>query len=246
MPRTYIKNKGTTTFISSVPGSNCSGNDNYNKIDWNIDYDGKRADIELDINSNGTPRHLYLDLTNEDLANILNIPSFKMPLEERLMTDFPLEEIDTTIPSYLRDDVPISLSSIAPFSGLHEETSLSNADLLSSLKDDLPVSQTETPITDIDTSYLSDILPLNRASRPASVHLRQYSKPHSLKLEELIGPLHIKKEKSKTRRRTSKPKTLASLKHKIITPRPRTLRIALKPKSHAQSLKRRRQQITLI
>jgi len=84
MNKTYIKNKGTTTLISSIPG-----NDNYNKVDWNIDYDGKHANIEFDVNTNGKLKHASYQLNNDDLEDILNIPAFEMPLEERLLSDFP-------------------------------------------------------------------------------------------------------------------------------------------------------------
>jgi len=85
MNKTYIKNKGTTTLISSIPG-----NDNYNKVDWNIDYDGKRANIEFDVNTNGKLKHSHYQLNNDDLEDILNTPAFEMPLEERLLSDFPV------------------------------------------------------------------------------------------------------------------------------------------------------------
>jgi len=87
MNKTYIKNKGTTTLISSIPG-----NDNYNKVDWNIDYDGKHANIEFDVNTNGKLKHESYQLNNDDLEDILNIPAFQMPLEDRLLSDFPVEK----------------------------------------------------------------------------------------------------------------------------------------------------------
>jgi len=197
MPKTYIKNKGTTTFISSIPGKDCPGNDNYNKIDWDIDYDGQRADIELDINSNGKSNRLHFDLTNDDLANILNVPAFQMPLEERLIADFPLHDKEESI---LSTPMPIPIST-------------------------------------------------------ATAKMPEFSMRPS-ELEMLIQPLRIKKIKHarprnshhkrqhKTQHRNPKPITLASLKRKLITPKPRTLRISLKPKSSTASSRRQRNQLT--
>jgi len=105
MNKTYIKNKGTTTLISSIPGNNCNGNDDYNKVDWNIDYDGNRANIEMDINSNGRTKHINYELTNDDLEDMLNVPAFKMPIEDRLLSDFPLNEKDSLVLSSVPDEV---------------------------------------------------------------------------------------------------------------------------------------------
>ena len=76
MNKTFVKNRGTTTFITSIPGENFRNSDNYNKIDWDIDYDGKIANIEMDVNSNGESNHYNYELSNNDLEDILKIFSF--------------------------------------------------------------------------------------------------------------------------------------------------------------------------
>lgn len=58
------------------------------ELDWNVDYDGRDADIDIDIGHNGETARYKAVLSNEDLANILNIPSVNMPLENRLQNDF--------------------------------------------------------------------------------------------------------------------------------------------------------------
>ena len=110
MNKTYIKNKGTTTLISSIPG-----NDNYNKVDWNIDYDGKHANIEFDVNTNGKLKHASYQLNNDDLEDILNIPAFEMPLEERLLSDFPDSQ---------KNFIPIKYSRTKKNKGFDERMSL--------------------------------------------------------------------------------------------------------------------------
>ena len=82
-PETYIHSKGTSkTFIQN------DSHRGINQIDWNVDYDGNVADIDLNVNSNGSKKHYDMHLDNNDLANILNIPSSSIPLEDRLRNDF--------------------------------------------------------------------------------------------------------------------------------------------------------------
>ena len=58
------------------------------EVNWDVDYNGDNADIDLDIGSNGETTHYKAVLSNEDLANLLNIPSVNEPLENRLQNDF--------------------------------------------------------------------------------------------------------------------------------------------------------------
>ena len=79
----YIKNKGyVKTFISE--------NDKHktNEMDWDADYDGDEANVSLRVNDDGKKQKYKLRLDNEDLADMLNIPSVNMPLEKRLLRDF--------------------------------------------------------------------------------------------------------------------------------------------------------------
>ncbi len=58
------------------------------EVRWDVDYNGDNADIDLDIGNNGEMTHYKAILSNEDLANLLNIPSVNEPLENRLQNDF--------------------------------------------------------------------------------------------------------------------------------------------------------------
>ena len=58
------------------------------EVNWDVDYNGDNADIDLDIGTNGEMTHYKAVLSNEDLANLLNIPSVNEPLENRLQNDF--------------------------------------------------------------------------------------------------------------------------------------------------------------
>jgi hypothetical protein len=80
---TYLKNRGATKTIIH--------NNNHNdvsEIKWDADYDGDYANISLDLNQNGKTNHYDVKLDNEDLANMLNIPSVDMPIHKRLNDDF--------------------------------------------------------------------------------------------------------------------------------------------------------------
>lgn len=79
MAKTYVKNIGMTrTFI----------NGNINEVDWEADYNGKNANINVYKNNNGVVETNYIKLNNNDLANILNTPSTKGLIHKRLITDF--------------------------------------------------------------------------------------------------------------------------------------------------------------
>ena len=80
---TYIKNKGKTKTL--MYNNNHS---NVNELKWDADYDGKVANISLDLVNDGKRGHYDVKLTNKDIEDILNIPSVNMPLERRLQNDF--------------------------------------------------------------------------------------------------------------------------------------------------------------
>jgi hypothetical protein len=80
---TYIKNRGATKTLIYNNNQN-----DVNEINWDADYDGKVANISLDLQNNGRQKHYDVTLDNEDLANILNVPSVNMPLDRRLKRDF--------------------------------------------------------------------------------------------------------------------------------------------------------------
>jgi len=198
MNKAYIKNKGTTTLISSIPGTDCPGNDNYNKIDWDIDYDGNLANIEVDVNSNGNSKHFNYELTNDDLADILNVPSFQMPLEERLMADFPLHEEEFVI-------APTAPEPEIEFESIRQ-----------------PVSE---------EMFFSPQVQI-QSSRPKKIQIK------SPRFEPLLQSLRVKKIKPRSRRFKPKPTGVSSLRRKLLTPRPKTMRIILKPKTSSSRSRR--------
>lgn len=81
--KTYIKTTGSAkAYVQRGMHRNA------NEVSWDVDYNGDNADIDLDIDYNGERTHYKANLSNEDLANLLNIPSVNEPLENRLQNDF--------------------------------------------------------------------------------------------------------------------------------------------------------------
>jgi hypothetical protein len=66
-----------------------NGKNNIQKMHWDADYDGDKANISLDIEKNHKAKHYDVQLNNEDLAEMLNMRSINTPLIKRLERDFP-------------------------------------------------------------------------------------------------------------------------------------------------------------
>ena len=80
---TYIQNYGfTKTYIMD------KNKKIKNDIKWIGDYDGDKANIQLDINDNGNREFVSIQLDNNELMNILGIQPVEMSLEKRLTNDF--------------------------------------------------------------------------------------------------------------------------------------------------------------
>jgi len=59
-----------------------------NEIEWIGNYDGKIANIEVDINDNGNKEYINMKLNNNDLKQLFGYPTNELPLEKRLNDDF--------------------------------------------------------------------------------------------------------------------------------------------------------------
>jgi hypothetical protein len=84
----YIKNKGSTQTITKSD----SGRPSFNNINWDANYDGNQAKINVDINDNGSDFNIHAKLDNYDLARLLNIPTISGDIDQRLQADFPTPE----------------------------------------------------------------------------------------------------------------------------------------------------------
>jgi len=195
MNNIHIKNRGSTqTYLQNGKKCECNPkqNNKYNQIDWDIDYDGQRANIDMNITNNQDTKHLDFQLTNDDLADILNIPSFSMPLEERLTKDFQISDKDQSIPIDMMTN-PMSMQ------------------------------------------YAVEPVPMSMPMyNPVPMSMQHALLPKTNSFESLIIPLKLKT----TKKRKPRVKT-SSIRRRLLTPRPKTMRIILRPKTTSSFRKRK-------
>lgn len=80
---TIFKNYGFTKTLIQDKNNKIN-----NVVQWKGDYDGKIANIDIDINDNGRNEFVSMKLDNNDLKNLLNVHSVDDTLENRLIKDF--------------------------------------------------------------------------------------------------------------------------------------------------------------
>lgn len=190
---TYIKNRGTTKTIIH--------NNNHNKINeikWDADYDGKIANVSVDLINNGKVGHYDVKLDNKDLANILNINSVKTPIHKRLKNDFKKVKFhrDPSVYNIYLDD--FKAPDLTP-----KSISLNNL---------ITKYNPTVSLDSLDSSDSSDSLDepiINELLQIASPNDTHFSSP--LTDEELIIPLTIGKDSNSF----SKHKTHRVYKHHV-------------------------------
>ena len=79
----YIQNYGFTKTLIQDNQHNLQ-----NEIQWQGDYDGKIANIDVDINNNGNREFVSMQLNNNELRQIFGIQPIEVPIEKRLINDF--------------------------------------------------------------------------------------------------------------------------------------------------------------
>jgi len=102
MLNTYIKNQGLSQTV--IYNSNKKQKE-FNEVNWNADYDGNQANISVTSNSNGDKKRYNVSLDNNDLANMLSVPSVNMPIDRRLDMDFNSPTFGNN-PSILKIELP--------------------------------------------------------------------------------------------------------------------------------------------
>jgi hypothetical protein len=121
---TYIKNRGMTkTIIHS------NNHNTINETNWDADYDGNVANVSLDLSKNGRNKHMDFKLTNDDLANLLTVPSVNQPIHKRLKMDFVKPESFKQIFLELDPDSLSSSSSSLDFDNIFNDTTLKDSTL---------------------------------------------------------------------------------------------------------------------
>ena len=80
---TFIKNIGTAqTVVINNGKAKTSG------VKWDADYNGEIANVNLKLNDNGQEKQYKVEMDNDDLANMFNVPSINKPIHNRLLEDF--------------------------------------------------------------------------------------------------------------------------------------------------------------
>jgi hypothetical protein len=86
MLNTFIKKRGITQKL--INNNNNNNKQLFNQFNLDVDYDGQKANISFTSDTDCNKNHFDIQLDNEDLANLLNIPSVSTPIEKRLQMDF--------------------------------------------------------------------------------------------------------------------------------------------------------------
>jgi hypothetical protein len=106
-PNTFIKNKGITQTYTYNKRHNKL---NASEIDWDAEYDGKQANISVNLqHSDGDKQHYDIKLDNHDLAQILSMPSINTPIDKRLLDDFKPRKKNKYINMNSSYDMPMIL-----------------------------------------------------------------------------------------------------------------------------------------
>ena len=83
----YMKTKGVGKIYTQT------GNERHSmEASWDVDYDGEEMDMNVDIVQDGKKEHIHQKLDNEDLAQLLNLPTKKRSLHDRLSQDFLIDQ----------------------------------------------------------------------------------------------------------------------------------------------------------
>ena len=84
----FIQNKGITQTIIQ---DNKHPYPQIHQLDWNADYDGEQANINIHSNNDGENKHIRVNLDKDDLVQLLNQESVQIPLHKRLYSDFQMQ-----------------------------------------------------------------------------------------------------------------------------------------------------------
>jgi hypothetical protein len=200
---TYIKNRGMTKTIVHKNNRNI-----INKTNWDADYDGDVANISLDLSKNGKNKHLDFKFTNDDLANLLSIPSVNQPIHKRLKMDFQKPESSL-------EDIFLELD---PDSSDSDSDSDSGAAALDLNNINMNTIFDSNPLSDKLTTQISPIQELlTHISSPKSNE--EFIMPfqdYSLEKQPIIKIVHKpKSSKKKSSSRKSSHKNLKVNNHKV-------------------------------
>jgi hypothetical protein len=141
MLNTYIKNRGLTQTLVRNNNKN-----QINQINWDADYDGNTANISITSNADGNTKHFDVQLDNQDLASILNVPSISIPIDKRLKMDF-VTSIFKQDPNIIKLELPDNTTYEKPLYHHEEIMPEKYSKNISYLSSPLPNEELIVPIT---------------------------------------------------------------------------------------------------
>jgi len=185
---TFIKNRGETKTILH--------NNNHNdisKVNWDAEYDGDKANVSLDFVTNGKKGHYDLELNNNDLAEILNIPTINSPIDKRLLYDFKRQQDRKNMRQYMVEIDEINPMLTKPMMLESEILRMRPQLVMPEIEREEMIQMPKMPtMKKISTPINNNI---SNNSNPFYTH---FSSP--LPNEELVIPLSIKNSKRKSQR----------------------------------------------
>jgi len=63
---------------------------NERDVEWNSQYDGKKADLNVMTNLNGKKEKYHIQMNNQEMEQLLSQPSVEQRLDKRLIKDFSM------------------------------------------------------------------------------------------------------------------------------------------------------------
>ena len=192
----YVKSKGSLqTFVNN------NNNNQFNEIDWDAGYDGDTANVILSSNNNGNQKMYNVKLDNEDLANLLNVPSISGPIDKRLQMDFNNNNNNQfrLEPKMYKIELPdFSAQEPESIENIFQSMKQPNSYLSSPLSDEELI----VPISIDDKTLNRYTLTPNKHHRHKKSHktYRVYKKPKSRSSSKSKSHRSSSKSKTKTKR----------------------------------------------
>jgi hypothetical protein len=189
---TFVKNRGETKTILH--------NNNHNdisKINWDAEYDGDKANVSLDFDTNGKKGHYDIELNNNDLAEILNIPTINSPIDKRLLYDFKRQQDRKNMRQYMVEIDEINPMLQKPM--MLEPKILKVRPQL--VMPELDLSREEMIQMSKIPTMKKITTPINNNNNNSNPFYTHFSSP--LPNEELVIPLSIKNSKRKSHKSQS-------------------------------------------
>ena len=202
---TYIKNRGMTKTIIHNNNHNT-----VNETNWDADYDGDVANVSLDLIKNGRNKHLDFKFTNNDLANLLTIPSVRQPIHKRIKMDFkkPKSSFDKIFlelePGYDSDSSSSSSSSSSDEEYDSDSYSLKNMNNMNTIFDSNTFNNNDKKVSSKKVNPVQELLTHISSPKSNEEFIMPFQDYSLVSEQPVIKVVHRPNFKSKSRSKSSK------------------------------------------